>query len=188
MAVVQGRMTADELLQLPDDGCRHELIAGELTTMSPAGAEHGQFGANIIGSLHAYVRPRQLGLVFNSDTGFVLTRDPDTVRAPDVAFVARERSVAAGKVTGYWPGPPDLAVEVISPNDLYTEVDEKVAEWLASGTRMVIVLNPRRRTAAVHRPGAPVRMLSADDVLDGQDVVPGWSMPLADVFKDDLTG
>jgi Uma2 family endonuclease len=186
MAVVQGHMTADELLNLPDDGCRHELVAGALTTMSPAGAEHGQFGANVVASLHTYVRAEKLGTVFNSDTGFVLSRDPDTVRAPDGAFVSRVRIRAAGRVKGYWPGVPDLAIEVISPGDLYSEVDEKVAEWLASGTQMVVVLNPRRRTADIHRPATPVRILSGADVLDGEDVVPGWLMSLADVFRDDL--
>jgi Uma2 family endonuclease len=85
-------------------------------------------------------------------------------------------------VRGYWQGAPDLAVEVISPNDLYAEVDEKVAEWLEHGTRLVFVVNPRRRTVAVHRSGQPVRILSEADVLDGEAVVPGWSLPVRDLF------
>ena len=185
MAITQRHMTADELLRLPDDGLRHELVGGELRTMSPAGAEHGSVAGNAFFSLKDHVRARRLGDVYASETGFLIARDPDTVRAPDVAFVTRERLRAAGSVQGYWPGAPDLAVEVISPNDLYTEVDEKVAEWLAAGTRMVVVLNPRRRGAQVHRPGAPVRILTAEDVLDGEDVVPGWRVPLAELFRDD---
>jgi len=104
------------------------------------------------------------------------------VRAADVAFVRRERLEGVGRVRGYWDGAPDLAVEVISPNDLYTEVDEKVAEWLEYGTRLVFVVNPRRRTVAVHRPGQPVRILSENDLLDGEDVVPGWTLPTRDLF------
>jgi Uma2 family endonuclease len=182
MATTQRLMTADELLRLPDDGCRHELVAGELRTMAPAGFEHGWVGVRVAFSLEAHVRAASLGAVVNSDTGFLLTRQPDTVRSPDVAFVRRERLQQSGLVTGYWLGAPDLAVEVISPNDLYTEVEEKVGEWLAHGTRMVVVLNPRRRSAVVHRPGVPPRTLANDDVLNGEDVVPGWSVPLSELF------
>ncbi len=114
--------------------------------------------------------------------GFRLTTDPDTVRAPDVAFVRAERLREVGRPRGYWPGAPDLVVEVISPNDLYTEVAEKVAEYLEHGTRMVLVLNPRRPNVAVHRPNQPVRILTIDDVIDGEDVVPGWTMPVRDLF------
>jgi Uma2 family endonuclease len=185
MAITQRRMTADELLRLPDDSCRHELVAGELRTMSPAGAEHGRVSAKVIASLSTYVESAGLGEVYSSETGFVLQREPDTVRAPDAAFLARARLEAAGSVAGFWPGPPDLAVEVVSPSDLYTEVEEKVMAWLEHGTRMVIVLNPRRRTAAVHRPGAPVTVLGTGAVLDGGDVVPGWRLPLAVVFGTD---
>jgi Uma2 family endonuclease len=122
--------------------------------------------------------------VAGADTGFWLTRDPDTVRAPDVAFVRRERLPTGAARRGYFPGAPDLAVEVISPKDLYTEVDEKVGEWLAHGTLMVLVVNPRRRTVAVHRPGQPVRILGEDETLDGEDAVPGWTMAVRDIFDD----
>jgi Uma2 family endonuclease len=104
------------------------------------------------------------------------------VRAPDAAFIARQRVEAAGDVKGYWPGAPDLVVEVISPNDLYTEVEEKVADWLNAGTRMVIVVNPRRRSVNVHCPAADVRVLTENDTLDGDDVVPGWTLPVRDIF------
>ena len=182
MATSQRLLTAEELLCLPDDGQRHELVAGELTTMPPSGAEHGRIAVRIVSPLHQYVTAHRLGEVFGAETGFLLTTDPDTVRAPDAAFVSRDRLEAMGDVTGYWPGAPDLAVQVISPNDLYTEVDEKVATWLAHGARMVLVLNPRRRTVAVHRPGTDVRHLTVDDVLDGEDVVPGWTVPVRELF------
>ena len=184
MALQSKLMTADELIRLPRDGQRHELVRGELRSMPPAGFEHGDV-TNIIGSsLGPYARLRSLGRVVDGDIGFRLTTDPDTVRAPDVAFVNAERARAAGRVTGYWPGAPDLVVEVISPNDLYTEVDEKVAEWIEHGARLVFVVNPRRRTVAVHAPGRPVCILTGDDVLDGEDVVPGWSLPVRELFAD----
>ena len=182
MTTSQRLMTAEELLRLPDDGQRHELIAGELTTMPPSGFEHGRRAARIAASLIQHVDAHGLGEVVGAETGFLLARDPDTVRAPDAAFVSHERVAAMGTVTGYWPGAPDLAVEVISPNDLNTEVDKKVATWLAHGARMVLVLDPRRHTVAVHRPGAEVRHLTVGDTLDGEDVVPGWTVPVRELF------
>jgi Uma2 family endonuclease len=184
MVVVPGRMTADELLRLPDDGMRHELVRGELRTMPPGGDEHGSLSATLHGSLFPHVRAQNLGRTYIADTGFRLASDPDTVRAPDVAFVRRERVEATGPLTGFRDGAPDLVVEVISPTDLYTEVEEKVAEYLDHGARMVFVVNPRRRTVARHRPGEPVRTLTVDDVLDGEDVVPGWSLPVRELFED----
>jgi Uma2 family endonuclease len=179
-------MSAEDLLRLPDDGMRHELIQGVLTTMTPTGTEHGGIVVIAAGSLGSAVQTRRLGRVLAGEPGFILARDPDTVRAADVAFISRERYLAAGKVTGYWSGAPDLAIEVISPNDLYTEVEEKVAEWLVHGTRMVIVINPRRRTVAVYRSPTAVQILTEADVLDGAEVVPGWTLPVAALFDDDL--
>lgn len=109
---------------------------------------------------------------------------PNTVRAPDVAFVRRERVAAVGAGSGYWPGAPDLAVEVVSPGDLYTEVDEKVAMWLDGGTRMVIIVNPRRRLVTIYRLLHTISLLRADQVLDGADVVPGWSLPVHEIFAE----
>ncbi len=183
MAIQDKLMTADELWRLPDDGQRHELVRGELRTMPPAGFEHGDISIVFGASLGHHVWPRQLGRVVGSDVGFQLTTNPDTVRAPDAAFVSQERLAAVGHVRGYFPGAPDLAVEVISPNDLYTEVDEKVAEWLEHGARVVFVVNPRRRTVAVHRARQPVRVLTGDDVLEAEDLVPGWSLPVRNLFK-----
>src|SRR5687767_3198613 len=159
MTVERGLMTAEELLRLPDDGMRHELIRGELRTMPPAGWGHGRHSMRAAVSLDAYVEAHELGEVVGSDTGFVLTRTPDTVRAPDVAFVRRDRLPSSDAQAGYYVGAPDLAIEVISPNDLYAEVNAKVAQWLAHGTRLAFVVNPRRLTVAVHRPGQPVRTL-----------------------------
>jgi len=174
--------TAADLLALPNDGWRYELVRGELRQMPPAGSEHGGIAVNLTVSLGQYVKAHQLGRVFAAETGFVLTRDPDTVRAPDLAFVRQERDDAVGRVPGYWPGAPDLAVEVISAHDTYSEVEEKVQDWLAAGTRMVLVVDPRKRTATVYRPSAAAQYLTAPDTLDGGEVVPGWTMPVRELF------
>src|SRR5262249_7870373 len=100
-------------------------------------------------------------------------------------FVRRDRLPDGRGPQGYFHGAPDLAVEVILPNDLYTEVDEKAAEWLQFGTQLVFVVNPRRQTVAVHRPGQPIRIFGIDDVLSGEDVVPGWSMPVRELFEQE---
>ena len=183
MTVNQRLMTAEDLLRLPYDGMRHELIRGELRTMPPGGWGHGKHTSRIDWSLGPYVAEHGLGEVATNETGFLLTTNPDTVRAPDVAFVRRQRLLEVDPERGYYPGAPDLAVEVISPNDLYTEVDEKVAEWLEHGTRMVLVVNPRRKSVAVHQPGRDVRMLGVEDTLDGEEVVPGWTLPVRDLFS-----
>ncbi|HUP60830.1 MAG TPA: Uma2 family endonuclease [Thermoanaerobaculia bacterium] len=180
MSVETKLMTADELLAMPDDGAhRHELVQGELITMSPAGFEHGVIAGRIALHLGSYVSERNLGIVISSDTGFVVARDPDTVRAPDVAFVRRER---VAKTRKYFPGAPDLAVEVISPNDSFSEVYEKVLEYLRGGTRMVIVVDPDKQTAVVRTP-ASASDLTITDTLTGGDVVPGWSLPLRELFE-----
>ena len=133
-------------------------------------------------SLMNHVAANNLGEVFIAEAGFLLASEPDHVRAPDAAFVRRQRVEEVGVVDGFWPGPPDLAVEVISPHDRYSEVEEKVTDWLEAGALMVIVIDPRRRTASVRLPGqAPVNLAEGDS-LDGGDVVPGWSMPVADIF------
>jgi Uma2 family endonuclease len=182
MAITPGLMTADELLRLPDDGLRHELVRGELHTMAPPGWGHGKFGSRVDRSLAPYVEENGLGEVMIGDAGFLLGTNPDTVRGPDVAFVRQERLVGLDDQRGYFPGAPDLAVEIVSANDLYTEVDEKVAEWLEHGTVVVFVVNPRRHTVAVHRLGQPVSILGIGDVLSADDVVPGWRLPVQQIF------
>src|SRR5687767_14490406 len=169
--------TADELFRMPDDGLRHELVRGELHTMTPAGSEHGSVGVQLTLSLGNHVVGAGLGVVFSADTGFRLTSTPDTVRAPDVAFVHRGRIETGSLPKGYWPGAPDLAAEVVSPGDSRREVQEKVFEWLDAGARMVLVLEPDDRTVTVYRSRDSVRILGPDDVIDGEDVVPGWRCP-----------
>ncbi|MDE2741208.1 MAG: Uma2 family endonuclease [Gemmatimonadota bacterium] len=175
-------MTADELLAMPHNGYRYELVQGELRQMEFADRQHGLIAAQIGGCLGAFVANNGLGETYAAGTGFIIDNTPDTVRAPDVSFVARERAEATAEERGFFPGAPDLAVEVISPNDRYSEIKEKVSDWLRAGTQMVVVIDPHQRTATVYRAPDDMCMLTEDEVLDGGDVVPGWKMPLADVF------
>jgi Uma2 family endonuclease len=150
--------------------------------MAPAGNTHGEIAALLTGSLVQHVIAHQLGKIYAAETGFKISSDPDTVRAPDVAFIQQQRLQKIGPVEGYWPGAPDLVAEVVSPNDRYTDVEEKVASWLDAGTRIVIVINPRQRTVAVHRSHSDVHILSEDAMIDGADVVPGWSLTVGSLF------
>ena len=182
MAATGQRMTAEELLALPDDGLRHELIYGELRTTPPAGDEHGWVGMNVGGPLRQHVRAYNLGRVYLAETGYLLRRDPDLVRAPDVSFVSQERIAAGGRIRGFRLGAPDLAVEVLSPSDRPGAVAAKVAMWLAYGTRLVIVVDPDERRVWLHRLGQPPQELTEADTIDGADVVPGWCLPVAELF------
>jgi Uma2 family endonuclease len=177
MTVDTRLLTADELLRLPDDGSRYELVQGELKKMSPSGLEHGRIAARIAIHLGAHVRQHRLGEVYIAEAGFVLTREPDTVRAPDVSFVRADRVVST---SGFMPGAPDLSVEVISPSDLATEVHRKTEQYLRAGTRAVVVVDPENRIVYVHRTSGPE---SVTTVLVVDDVVPGWKMPLSEIFE-----
>lgn len=183
MVVVQKPVTAEELLVMPDHGLRNELVRGEVRWMAPAGNVHGRIAVNVTTPLDQHVRENDLGLVFAAETGFKIESGPDTVRAPDVAFVRRERVEEVGEVEGFWPGAPDLAVEVVSPNDLYTEVEEKVADWVDAGAGMVVVVNPRNKTVAVRHSQTEIIILGEDGTLDGDEIVPGWSLAVRDIFR-----
>jgi Uma2 family endonuclease len=184
MSTASSLMTADELLQMPHDGTkRYRLIAGELRTMSPAGSQHGFVANNLNHFLNAFVRPRRLGAIFAAETGFLVQRDPDTVLAPDVSFVQRDRIPADGPPRGFFPAAPDLAVEVISPHDRQSEVDEKVELWMASGLPLLWLVNPRRREVTVYRSLTDVKLLTEKDTLDGSDVLPGFTCSVAGIFE-----
>lgn len=175
-------MTADELLRMPDDGFRYELVRGELNRIMPAGNYNGGVAGEIVWPLGMYVRANDLGRVFVADAGYLLESGPDTVLAPDGSFIRRERLELMGRVDGFWSGAPDLAIEVVSPSDRPGEVERKAARYIDAGARMVIVADPRSRTVRIHRPDAEPVELSDEDVIDGADVVPGWRLPVSDVF------
>lgn len=175
-------MTAEELLALPRGRARYELVRGELREMSPAGYMHGNWAMRIAAHLFRHVEAEGLGMVFAAETGFKIASDPDTVRAPDVAFVRRERVEAVGENKGFWPGAPDLAVEVVSPGDTHSEVEEKVREWLKAGTRKVIVVSGEHALVTVYDSKDEILWLEEGDVLEGGDVVPGWRLSVSEIF------
>ena len=160
-------MTADEFLEMPDDGLLHELVRGEVVTMSLPGGEHGEIAGEIFRLIANQVKSAKLGKTYAAETGFLIERDPDTVRGPDVAFVRAERLPEITNPEKYVPFAPDLAVEVLSPNDRADEVEEKVQEWLAAGSRAVWTVDPKAKTVTVHRPGAEPVTLTEDQDLDG---------------------
>jgi Uma2 family endonuclease len=175
-------MTAEELLVMPRRDCRYELVLGVLRVMEPAEFEHGKVTMIVASSLYQFVEENKLGIICAAETGFKISTNPDTVRAPDVAFLTNEQLERIGNPKGYWPGAPDLAVEVISPNDNYEDVMDTVLEWLDAGCRMVVTVNPRKRNVAVYRSLDDIEMLTENGILDGGDVVPGWSMPVRNIF------
>ena len=177
-------VTADELLALPTGmGKRYELLAGELRVMSPSGWRHGQVVGNLHSILGPFIRSRRLGQSFGAETGFLLTRSPDTVRAPDFAYISNARLPSQDPDEAFWPGAPDLAVEVLSPGDRTGEVDEKIAAWLTAGCAAVWVIDPNLETVTVYRSRTDVRVLAAGEVLEDVSVVPGFSCPVDELFR-----
>jgi Uma2 family endonuclease len=174
-------VTADELLAMGDIG-RCELLYGELVMMSPAGAEHGVVAVRIGRFVAEFVEQHDLGLVFAAETGFKLATNPDLVRAPDVGFVRKSR-LKSGIPKGFFPGAPDLAVEVVSPDDTRRAVGEKVSSWLAHGATSVWVAQPAKMTIAVHRTGEKPIVFSLRQALADDRVLPGFELPLKRVFQ-----
>lgn len=181
MPVAGKLMTADDLERMPDDGYRYELVKGALVRMAPVNLEHGQIALRIGARLLAHVEPRGLGAVA-VEAGYRLASDPDTVRGPDVSFVATARIPTEGRSTGFLTIAPDLAVEVVSPDDTAAEIEAKVQDYIAAGTRMVLVVHPRTQTVTVYRPDGSARVLRAGEAIDGADVVPSFSLPVRDLF------
>lgn len=175
-------ISADDLLAMPRDGKRYELVAGELRMMSPSGWKHGEIVGNLHGIMWNHIRANGLGKIFGAETGFLIARDLDTVRAPDIAFIANENLPEQDPEEAYWPGAPDLAVEVLSPSDRTSDVEEKVQAWLAAGSRMVWVVDPKASTIVAYDVGGEVVTFDAKQQLDGGDVLRGFRCSVAEVF------
>jgi Uma2 family endonuclease len=174
--------TAEELLHLPTTGRRLELVKGRMYEMPPPGARHGSVAMRIGSLLNTYVLGNLLGRVFAAETGLILRRNPDTVRAPDASFVAADRLTQGELPAGYLELAPDLAVEVASPSDSLRELQEKVADWLRSGSRLVWVIYPATRSATVHRSLDDAEEISEDGHLRGDDVIPRFACELRELF------
>ncbi|MBI3983186.1 MAG: Uma2 family endonuclease [Gemmatimonadetes bacterium] len=178
-------VTAEELERMGHQDFGYELVRGELVPVSPAGDRHGSLAALMAAALIAFVRPRHLGVV-HVGAGYILARSPDTVRGPDVAFISRKRLAAlGGRRRGFIPGAPDLAVEVRSADKTFAELQAKAAECLQAGTRLVWLVDPPSQAIHIHQPGLVPRALSIGDVLDGADVLPGFTLPLVELFGEE---
>ncbi len=175
-------LTAEDLLRLDSEGVRGELIRGVLHETTPTGQQHGWIVMRLGALLMNFILPRALGTLVGSDSGVLLERDPDTVREPDLAFTSAERLPINADIDGYSDVAPDLVVEVVSPSDQPREVADKVAMWLSHGVSIVWVVRPANRTIDVHRAPANVQTLSESDMLDGLDVLPGFTCPVNAVF------
>jgi Uma2 family endonuclease len=178
----QKLLTAEEFRNLPDppDGSQQELIRGVVVTMPPPGGRHGACCSKIDRRLGLYVETQQLGTVFVNDTGFVTERDPDTVRGPDVSFWSKERLPEVPE--GYITAAPDIAVEVVSPSDHFTRLQNKVRHYLTHGVRLVWVVDPEDRSVTVYRSLTQVAILTENDTLTGGDVLPGFSVAVRDLL------
>jgi Uma2 family endonuclease len=174
------KVTADQLWEMGKD-CRCELIEGELIEMSPAGGEHGAIGWRLAAYLGPFILSRDLGEGYGSETGFRL--GPETVLAPDAAFIRAERLPPAGEDKGFLPLAPDWAVEVVSPSERPAATQHKVYLYLDAGVRLLWVIYPATRTVTVYSQEQPPRTLTVDDTLDGEDVLPGFTLPVLALFE-----
>lgn len=171
-------LTADDLLHLRLPHKRTELVRGRLVVREPAGYRHGVIAARIAHLLVDFVEARGLGQVVGAETGFTVGRDPDTVRAPDAAFIARER-LPSPTPRGFAELAPDLVVEVLSPDDRPGDVLGKVGEWLSAGSRLVWVVDAERGEARVYRADGTQAVVGPGEGLEGEDVLPGLAIPLS---------
>lgn len=175
-------VTADELIELEADGQSYELSRGMLVCVTPTHYIPGYIAARVNMQVCAFVGAQNLGICGSAEMGFRLASAPDTVRAPDLWFVRTERLPARNLPVSFFPGPPDLAIEVLSLSDRYTSVVAKIRDYLDAGTPLLWVLDARSRTTAVFRPGQAVQFLDETDTLDGEDVLPGFRLPIADLY------
>jgi Uma2 family endonuclease len=180
MTTAKKLMTANELLTLPDNGTRRELIRGELFEMPPASDDHGFVGDEFTWQIGSFVRQRKLGRGRIAETGFQLTEH--TVLAPDYAFISYERMSNRPQARGYAQVAPDLVMEVFSPNDRQPTFDRKIGLWLSAGVRAVLAVYPGRQEVHAHYDDGTVQRFGIDDTFTCESVLPGFSCPVADIF------
>ena len=175
-------MTAEELLQLPDDDLRHELINGELITMPVPGLPHGRIEARIGAPLAQFVWDHDLGEVYFGDGGFQLTWNPDTVVGPDISFISKARLAQAEDIKGYWQGPPDLAVEIYTPGYRPGKISERVTRLFNAGTKQVWLVHLKHSTVTVYRSSSDTTTFSGPEYLESPDLFPGFRLSLDSIF------
>ncbi|MFN7565524.1 MAG: Uma2 family endonuclease [Microcystis sp.] len=174
--------TDAEFMALPDDGNRYELVKGELVNLGNSGALHGYIAIILSAALFALVTSRKLGVLLESSTAFTMKNG--NKRSPDIAFFAKERLQGLEELpTSFLEGGPDLVVEILSPGNTVAEIEDKIAEYFANGTRLLWVISPGQHYVLVYRSGyEPQRLLTSGDFLEGEEVVPGFTFPVADLF------
>lgn len=175
-------ITGEALFQMGDVG-RCELVRGEIVRMSPAGGRHGKIANWVATLLTLHVRAEKLGVVYAAETGFYTQRHPDSVRAPDAMFVSNERVAQIGDPAKYLDVAPDLAVEILSPDDTWDQAEAKAGEYLRAGVRLVWIVSPEHRTVSIYRPSSEQVLLNLDDMLTGEDVLPGFAVPVSEIFE-----
>ena len=175
-------LTAEDLLRLNSQGVKGELIRGVLCETVSAEAEHSFIAGNILSAFHGHVRPSRLGRVGGTNGGVLVGRSPDTVREPDIFYISAERLPLDVRVQGYLEAIPELVVEIVSPSDRQEAVNDKTLMWLSLGVMTVVEVYPAERAVMIHRPSVPAITLTGDDVLDGGDVLPGFILPLSEIF------
>jgi Uma2 family endonuclease len=183
VTAAEPRMTAAELERLGAAGERKELIDGLLREKPGMSQRHGEIEVRILSPLHVFVDANGLGRVYPSDTQFKLFRDPEIIRIPDVAFVRADRLPEESERWHIAPFAPDLVVEVVSPNDSFEDVTEEIEQYQRAGVPLIWLVQPRRRAVEVFVLGQPPRLLLEGDLLDGGDVVPGFTLPVAEIFR-----
>ncbi len=184
MTVVAERLiTAEEFLRMPGVGKVDELVRGRMVGVSPTGGRHGKIAVRVGGRIDAHATRTNAGHCTSEQSGYVLSRSPDTVRCPDVAFISRGRCPNGEIPDGFVEGAPDLAVEIVSPSQSASELERKVREYLEAGSRLVWAIYPEERTARVWRADGTTEWVAGDAALSGEDVLPGFALPLADVLE-----
>jgi Uma2 family endonuclease len=175
--------TDEAFMALPDDGNRYELVDGELINVGHSGMEHGYLCARLGSALGSIVRPHKLGVLCDSSTAFSMKAG--NKRSPDISFVAKERLQGLKRLPkGFFQGAPDLAIEIISPNHTFEEIHTKLVEYFDNGTRLAWVINPDEESVLVYRKPQPDRLLKITDSLDGEEVVPGFTLAIAELFAE----
>ena len=181
MAMHRTLLTAEELLQM-EDSTRYELVKGELVYMSPAGMKHGNITGDLASRMIVHAQTNLCGEVFVK-SGYILEREPDTVRGPDISFVSKARIPKEGIPDGFFEMAPDVAVEIVSPSDRYQDIEEKVHEYLNAGSKMVWVVSPKQRTVTVYRSLTDVKVLTEKEELTGDDVISGFRCAVREIFE-----
>jgi Uma2 family endonuclease len=177
--------TIADLLALADDENRYELVRGDLMMMSPASPVQGRYAARLTYALGGYVDGHELGEVYTAEPGFELQPEPEpVVRAPDVAFVCKDRIPPPDQQAGFWPLAPDLVVEIISPSETAEEIQDKVQDYLAAGTRLIWLVYPSIRAVVEYQSPTQIRQLGVEETLEGGEVIPGFRYPLKDLFRE----